>query len=432
MITGFKLGINSSYFYHFRLVTLCLMLSLCNASNLFANDLFCESEEFDSLSKKKNELIVVLKSLNGFEFLEKHIKSKQCVKGQLGVKIGSLSKDINAILTSATTNSANSDLSETDLITKLFDKITTMNTWAMRTDEEIIDLETRSTLSETTMLKIEKDLIETESWKTRADFEKPIQMKIDDLTKNLTDLQNRIVELDGEIARLEDLKKLANEGTSNIEALKSVIEEEIAKKTDLENSLNKLQSELNASISKALIQEIEQLENLLEELIQTKELSTSELAKNQTNKTNLEPRVVALNSEFDKLKEDEAKVLKEINATSSIVVELDTDFERLKSKEPDLRSQENELTLITNNLEQRLDQATEEITGLQSIISKDYISKSDADILEIQIFALQRTIEEGAEEIDDLSDAEAAADGRLQRFLRACKREPDCKDALNL
>ena len=408
------------------------MLSLCNASNLFANDLFCESEEFDSLSKKKNELIVVLKSLNGFEVLEQHIKSKQCVKGQLGVKIGSLSQDINAILTSATTNSANSDLSETDLITKLFDKITTMNTWAMRTDEEIIDLETRSTLSETAMLKIEKDLIETESWKTRADFEKPIQMKIDDLTKNLTDLQNRIVELDGEIARLEDLKKLANEGTSNIEALKSVIEEEIAKKTDLENSLNKLQNELNASISKALIQEIEQLENLLEELIQTKELSTSELAKNQTNKTNLEPRVVALNSEFDKLKEDEAKVLKEINATSSIVVELDTDFERLKSKEPDLRSQENELTLITNNLEQRLDQATEEITGLQSIISKDYISKSDADILEIQIFALQRTIEEGAEEIDDLSDAEAAADGRLQRFIRACKREPDCKDALNL
>ena len=222
------------------------MLSLCNASNLFANDLFCESEEFDNLSKKKNELIVVLKSLNGFEFLEQQIKSKQCVKGQLGVKIGSLSKDINAILTSATTNSANSDVSETDLITKLFDKITTMNTWAMRTDEEIIDLETRSTLSETAMLKIEKDLIETESWKTRADFEKPIQMKIDDLTKNLTDLQNRIVELDGEIARLEDLKKLANEGTSNIEALKSVIEEEIAKKTDLENLLNKLQNELNA------------------------------------------------------------------------------------------------------------------------------------------------------------------------------------------
>ena len=88
--------------------------------------------------------------------------------------------------------------------------------------------------------------------------------------------------------------------------------------------------------------------------------------------------------------------------------------------------------MITSNLEQRLDQATEEIAGLQSIISKDYISKSDADILEIQIFALQRTIEEGAEEINDLSDAEAAADGRLQRFLRACKREPDCKDALNL
>ena len=432
MITGFKRGINSSYFDYFRLVALCLILSLCNASNLFANDLICESEEFDSLSKKKNELIVVLKSLNGFDFLEKHIKSQQCVKGQLGVKIGSLSKDINAILASASTNIANTDLSETDLITKLFDKITTMNTWAMRIDEEIIDLESRLTFSQTSVLKIEKDLIETETWKTRADFEKPIQMKIDDLTQKLTDLQNRIVELDSEIARLEDLKKLANEGTSKIEALKSVIEEEIAKKTDLENSLNKLENELNASISKALIQEIEQLENLLEELIQTKELSTSELAKNQTNKTNLEPKVVSLNSELDNLKRDEAKVLKEISATSSIVVELDGDFEMLKNKEPNLRSQENELTLITSNLEQRLDQATEEIAGLQSIISKDYISKSDADILEIQIFALQRTIEEGAEEIDDLSDAEAAADGRLQRFLRACKREPDCKDALNL
>ena len=99
MITGFKLGINSRYSAYFRLVTLCLILSLCNASNLFANDLICESEEFDSLSKKKNELIFVLKSLNGFDFLEQHIKSQQCVKGQLGVKIGSLSKDINAILT---------------------------------------------------------------------------------------------------------------------------------------------------------------------------------------------------------------------------------------------------------------------------------------------------------------------------------------------
>ena len=89
MITGFKLGINSSYFDYFKLLALCLILSLCNASNLFANDLICESEEFDSLSKKKNELIVVLKSLNGFDFLEQHIKSQQCVKGQLGVKIGS-------------------------------------------------------------------------------------------------------------------------------------------------------------------------------------------------------------------------------------------------------------------------------------------------------------------------------------------------------
>ena len=74
MIIGFKLGINSRYFVYLRLVTLCLILSLCYASNLFANDLTCESEEFDSLSKKKNDLIVVLKSLNGFDFLEKHIK----------------------------------------------------------------------------------------------------------------------------------------------------------------------------------------------------------------------------------------------------------------------------------------------------------------------------------------------------------------------
>ena len=112
------------------------------------------------------------------------------------------------------------------------------------------------------------------------------------------------------------------------------------------------------------------------------------------------------------------------------MVELDADFEMLKNKEPNLRSQENDFSTITQSLEQRLEQATEEIAEIQSIISNNYISKSDAEILEIQIFALQRTIEKGAEEINDLSDAEA--DGRLQRFLRACKREPDCKDALNL
>ena len=194
MITGFKLGINSRYFVYLRLVTLCLILSLCNASNLFANDLICESEEFDSLSKKKNELIVVLKSLNGFDFLEKHIKSQQCVKGQLGVKIGSLSKDINAILTSTSTNSANSDLSETDLITKLFDKITTMNTWAMRADAEIKDLELDLEVTTQLNQELKARINKTNSWKPRADFEKPIQMNIDDLTKKLTDLQNRTVE----------------------------------------------------------------------------------------------------------------------------------------------------------------------------------------------------------------------------------------------
>ena len=49
-----------------------------------------------------------------------------------------------------------------------------------------------------------------------------------------------------------------------------------------------------------------------------------------------------------------------------------------------------------------------------------------------QVFALELTIDGLDKEIDNLDMRAAGAEGKLNRFIRACKRKPACKSALSL
>lgn len=65
-------------------------------------------------------------------------------------------------------------------------------------------------------------------------------------------------------------------------------------------------------------------------------------------------------------------------------------------------------------------------------MGSDYKLLLDYQNINNQVFALELTIEGLDKEIDNLDMHSAGAEGKLNRFIGACKREPTCKSALNL
>lgn len=65
-------------------------------------------------------------------------------------------------------------------------------------------------------------------------------------------------------------------------------------------------------------------------------------------------------------------------------------------------------------------------------MGSDYKLLLDYQNINNQVFALELTIEGLDKEIDNLDMRSAGAEGKLNRFIRACKRKPACKSALNL
>ena len=64
-------------------------------------------------------------------------------------------------------------------------------------------------------------------------------------------------------------------------------------------------------------------------------------------------------------------------------------------------------------------------------MTNNYKEKSEIDILSTQAFALDQTVKSLEDQINDLDDSVMAAEGKLNRFERTCKRKPECKKALN-
>ena len=65
-------------------------------------------------------------------------------------------------------------------------------------------------------------------------------------------------------------------------------------------------------------------------------------------------------------------------------------------------------------------------------MGSDYKLLLDYQNINNQVVALELTIEGLDKEIDNLDMHSAGAEGKLNRFIRACKRKPACKSALNL
>ncbi len=83
-------------------------------------------------------------------------------------------------------------------------------------------------------------------------------------------------------------------------------------------------------------------------------------------------------------------------------------------------------------LQKRVDAANQDITAIRSQMSSEYRPLLEFQNVSNQVFALELTIDGLDKEIDNLDMRAAGAEGKMNRFIRACKRETACKSALNL
>ena len=84
------------------------------------------------------------------------------------------------------------------------------------------------------------------------------------------------------------------------------------------------------------------------------------------------------------------------------------------------------------SLQKRVDEANQNITAIRSQMSNEFKPLLEFQNVSNQVFALELTIDGLDKEIDNLDMRASGAEGKLNRFIRACKREPACKSALNL
>ena len=83
-------------------------------------------------------------------------------------------------------------------------------------------------------------------------------------------------------------------------------------------------------------------------------------------------------------------------------------------------------------LKARVGEANQNITVVTSQVMSEFKPLLEFQNVNNQLFALELTIDSLDKEIDNLDARAAGAEGKLNRFIRACKRKPACKDALNL
>ncbi|MDG1953049.1 MAG: hypothetical protein P8J52_10695 [Gammaproteobacteria bacterium] len=83
-------------------------------------------------------------------------------------------------------------------------------------------------------------------------------------------------------------------------------------------------------------------------------------------------------------------------------------------------------------LQKRVDAANQDITDIRSQMSSEFKPLLESQNVSNQVFALELTIDGLDKEIDNLDMRAAGAEGKMNRFIRACKRKPACTSALNL
>ena len=368
------------------------------------------------------------------------IEARQNEVATLSQKMNVLADNLDNMLAEieGLSQQSQGEVNPADLNAKLANRLAyreQVKTFSLRSSPEVQALVTEQSRIESEITALSSQLDDVDSW---ADREQLNDLALEEgrLTQALTKLQSRLTALRQNRSNPEydAAAQLQQDGPQRVSALKESVQ-------GLQDQIVSLQDEIEgqeADLSEANTKYGE-LESLLGELTsQFDELkaqqtnSTKDLAGAQIEKNRLLPILQSLQSQETVLSANLERMLPQAQATQAIVDQLQASVEQKTEQTASLDSQIENGSSIVAELEARIDAANQAITSIRNKMTTEYKPKSELENISNQVFALELTIGGLDKEIDNLDMRLIGAEGKLNRFIRACRREPACKAALSL
>ena len=177
--------------------------------------------------------------------------------------------------------------------------------------------------------------------------------------------------------------------------------------------------------------EVARLTSQLDAMKRSQSNSTKSLASAQIEKNRLLPILQDLKLQETLLSSELQRILPQAEATQSIVEQL---ARNVIEKTDQIAQLDSQILIDTDSLaslQKRVDKANQSITSIRFQMTNEFKPLLEFQNVNNQVFALELTIDGLDDEIINLDMRAAGAEGKLNRFIRTCKRKPHCKRALN-
>ena len=219
-----------------------------------------------------------------------------------------------------------------------------------------------------------------------------------------------------------------------VEALTGSIADTITEIKNIELSIKDEELKLNdiQENQKIFLLQINENETILENLKKNQSNTTYGLAEIQSKKSKLQPELNNLKSKKIMLTMQLETMEPQLQATAEILSGIDISITENSSEINIIKDKVEILKIKKQSLEERINLNNQKITKARSLMQNEYKPIMDFENVKNQVFALEMTIENLNKQIDNMDSDVASSEGKLNRFERACRREPACKDALNL
>jgi chromosome segregation ATPase len=327
---------------------------------------------------------------------------------------------------------------ETDVNAQLAERLAyreQVKTWPLRTSDQVVAIsqDLKSVEDEVQALRGQIDAMA--DWSDRADLDQLLAQERQ-LSQELTDLQTRLTSLqqNRQNPEYQAAEQLQQDGPERVSALKDTVQGLLDQITTINQQIS--DENVNLAAANTQLGQLEQSYNAavaqLETLKSDQANSTAGLATAQIEKNRLTPILQDLQAQETVLKANLDRMAPQAQATQAIVEQLQTGITDKSQQIAGLDAQIAQDAQQVETLQTRIDAANQAITNIRSVMGSDYTPLLDYQNINNQVFALELTIEGLDKEIDNLDMRSAGAEGKLNRFIRACKREAACKSALNL
>ena len=368
------------------------------------------------------------------------IEGKQNEVATLSQKVNVLSENLDNMLAEieGLSQQSQGEVNVADLNAKLANRVAyreQVKTFPLRSSPDVQALITEQSRLEGEIAALSTQLDDVDSWADRGQLN-DLALEEGRLTQALTKLQSRLTALRQNRSNPEydAAAQLQQDGPQRVSALKQSVQ-------GLQDQIVSLQDEIvreeaDLSDANAKYDEVEsllgQLTSQFDELKAQQTNSTKDLAGAQIEKNRLLPILQSLQSQEIVLTANLERMLPQAQATQAIVDQLQASVEQKTEQTASLDSQIENGSSIVAELEARIDAANQAITSIRNKMTSEYKPKSELENISNQVFALELTIGGLDKEIDNLDMRLIGAEGKLNRFIRTCRREPACKAALSL